>query len=95
MHIEDDLLDHLAHLAALDLAPAGRELLRSQLERILDYAAQLPPLPDGEALAVDTEFAPPREDVVRSGFTPEAVRAIVPAHEGDFIRVPPVLGGRD
>ena len=94
MHIDDALLDNLMRLAALDLEPGRREVLRGQLERVLDYAAQLPPLPESEAHDDDELVQPPREDVAVLSFTPEQVCAIVPEHEGDYIRVPPVLPER-
>ena len=94
MRLDDKLLDDLMRLAALQLPPERRELLRSQLERVLDYASQLPPLPAVQAHDDDHQVQDLREDVARPGFTPEQVRSIVPAHEGDFIRVPPVLGER-
>ncbi len=89
-------VEHVAHLARLGLTDDELGLLEGQLNHILDQYAILARL--------DTEQIPPtaqtielenilRDDVVRASLTVEAVLANAPEREGDFIVVPPILGG--
>jgi aspartyl-tRNA(Asn)/glutamyl-tRNA(Gln) amidotransferase subunit C len=91
-----DDVAHVAHLARLGLTAEELGRLEGQLNHILDQY---------EILArLDTDAIPPtaqtielenilREDVTRPSLPVEAVLANAPAREGDFIRVPPILGG--
>jgi aspartyl-tRNA(Asn)/glutamyl-tRNA(Gln) amidotransferase subunit C len=91
-----DDVAHVAHLARLGLTDEELGRLEGQLNHILDQYAILAQL--------DTEDIPPtaqtielenilRDDVVRPSLPVEAVLANAPECEGDFIRVPPILGG--
>jgi aspartyl-tRNA(Asn)/glutamyl-tRNA(Gln) amidotransferase subunit C len=91
-----DDVAHVAHLARLGLTDDELGRLEGQLNHILDQYAILAQL--------DTDDIPPtaqtielenilREDVARPSLPVEAVLANAPAREGDFIRVPPILGG--
>ena len=91
-----DDVAHVAHLARLGLTDEELGRLEGQLNHILDQYAILAKL--------DTEDIPPtaqtielenilRDDVVRPSLSVEAVLANAPEREGDFIRVPPILGG--
>ena len=89
-------VEHVAHLARLGLTDDELALLEGQLNHILDQYTILAQL--------DTEQIPPtaqtielenilRDDVVRESLPVEAVLANAPEREGDFIVVPPILGG--
>jgi aspartyl-tRNA(Asn)/glutamyl-tRNA(Gln) amidotransferase subunit C len=89
-------VEHVAYLARLGLSEAELDRLEGQLNHILDQYAILARL--------DTEHIPPtaqtielenilRDDVVTPSLPVEAVLANAPAREGDFIVVPPILGG--
>ena len=91
-----DDVAHVAHLARLGLTDEELGRLEGQLNHILDQYAILARL--------DTEDIPPtaqtielenilREDVVQPSLPVEAVLANAAEREGDFIRVPPILGG--
>jgi aspartyl-tRNA(Asn)/glutamyl-tRNA(Gln) amidotransferase subunit C len=91
-----DDVAHVAHLARLGLTDEELGRLEGQLNHILDQYAILAQL--------DTEDIPPtaqtielenilRDDVVRPSLPVEAVLANAPEREGDFFRVPPILGG--
>ena len=91
-----DDVAHVAHLARLGLTDEELGRLEGQLNHILDQYAILAQL--------DTDDIPPtaqtielenilRDDVVRPSLPVEAVLANAPEREGDFIRVPPILGG--
>jgi aspartyl-tRNA(Asn)/glutamyl-tRNA(Gln) amidotransferase subunit C len=84
----------VANLARLDLPEEKIATYTGQLERILDYVAQLE--------SVDTEGVPPttravevvnvtREDVVTPTDVREQLLNEAPQREGDFFRVPKIL----
>jgi aspartyl-tRNA(Asn)/glutamyl-tRNA(Gln) amidotransferase subunit C len=89
-------VEHVAHLARLGLTDDELSLLEGQLNHILDQYTILARL--------DTEQIPPtaqtielenilRDDVVRGSLPVDAVLANAAEREGDFIVVPPILGG--
>ncbi|HET9852764.1 MAG TPA: Asp-tRNA(Asn)/Glu-tRNA(Gln) amidotransferase subunit GatC [Candidatus Limnocylindrales bacterium] len=89
-------VEHVAFLARLALTPDELDRLEGQLNHILDQYAKLAEL--------DTSAIPPtaqtielenilREDVAGSSLAVEAVLGNAPLTEGDFIVVPPILGG--
>ncbi len=91
-----DDVAHVAHLARLGLTDEELGRLEGQLNHILDQYAILAQL--------DTDDIPPtaqtielenilRDAVVQPSLPVEAVLANAPEREGDFIRVPPILGG--
>lgn len=87
---------HVAHLARLGLTDDELSLLEGQLNHILDQYTILARL--------DTEQIPPtaqtielenilRDDIVRESLPVDAIVGNAPEREGDFIVVPPILGG--
>jgi aspartyl-tRNA(Asn)/glutamyl-tRNA(Gln) amidotransferase subunit C len=93
-HISADDVRKVAALARLELPDEKVEAYSEQLERILDYVAQLE--------AVDTEGVPPttravevvnvtREDTIDPTPVREALLELAPQREGDFFRVPRIL----
>ena len=87
-------VEHIARLARLELSPAEKERMRSQLDVILGYVAKLD--------EVDTTGVPPtshvlplinvmREDEVRPSYPADAMLANAPEPEGDLFRVPKIL----
>jgi aspartyl-tRNA(Asn)/glutamyl-tRNA(Gln) amidotransferase subunit C len=89
-------VEHVAYLARLGLSAAELDVLEGQLNHILDQYAKLAEL--------DTSAIPPtaqtielenilRDDVVTPSLPVEAVLGNAPARSGDFVLVPPILGG--
>jgi aspartyl-tRNA(Asn)/glutamyl-tRNA(Gln) amidotransferase subunit C len=89
-------VEHVAYLARLGLSEAELERFQGQLNHILDQYAKLAEL--------DTSAIPPmaqtielenilREDVVTPSLPVEAVLRNAPERSGDFVLVPPILGG--
>jgi aspartyl-tRNA(Asn)/glutamyl-tRNA(Gln) amidotransferase subunit C len=89
-------VEHVAHLARLGLTDEELAVLEGQLNHILDQYTILARL--------DTEQIPPtaqtielenilRDDIVRESLPVEAVLSNAPKRDGDFIVVPPILGG--
>jgi aspartyl-tRNA(Asn)/glutamyl-tRNA(Gln) amidotransferase subunit C len=92
--ISADDVRKVAQLARLDLPEAKIATYTGQLERILDYVAQLE--------TVDTEGVPPttravevvnvtRDDRVVPTPVREELLDLAPQREGDFFRVPKIL----
>jgi len=93
-HITADDVRKVAALARLELPDDKVEAYTGQLERILDYVAQLE--------AVDTDGVPPttravevvnvtREDSVNPTPVREELLNLAPQREGNFFRVPKIL----
>jgi len=89
-------VEHVAHLARLGLTEDELGRLEGQLNHILDQYAILAMLdtddiePTAQTIELENIL---REDVVRPSLPVEAILANAPAREGDFIVVPPILGG--
>jgi len=92
--ITADDVRKVAQLARLDLPKETIATYTGQLERILDFVAQLQ--------AIDTEGVTPttravevvnvcREDAVVAMADREALLELAPEREGEFIRVPKIL----
>ncbi len=92
--ISADDVRKVAQLARLELTGDTIATYTDQLERILDYVAQLE--------QVDTEGVPPttravevvnvtRDDRVDPTPVREELLALAPEREGDFVRVPKIL----
>ncbi len=93
--ITEDVVRHVARLSRLELAPDEVERFRKQLERILDYVAQLN--------EVDTDGVQPtthvltsmknvfRDDNVRPSLSPDEALSNAPARHQDFFKVPKVI----
>jgi aspartyl-tRNA(Asn)/glutamyl-tRNA(Gln) amidotransferase subunit C len=89
-------VEHVAYLARLGLSDEELGRFEVQLNHILEQYAKLAEL--------DTSAIPPtaqtielenilRDDVVTPSLPVEAVLANAPDHAGDFVVVPPILGG--
>ena len=94
MTIDTATVTKIAGLARLKVEEADKPTLAGQLDRILDFVAQLdevdvgnaPPLAGAQAAALRL-----REDVVNDGGDPEAVLANAPQRTADFFVVPKVV----
>jgi aspartyl-tRNA(Asn)/glutamyl-tRNA(Gln) amidotransferase subunit C len=89
-------VEHVAFLARLRLTDEELDRFEGQLNHILDQYAKLSEL--------DTSTIPPtaqtielenilRDDVATPSLPVEAVLGNAPTTEGDFVVVPPILGG--
>jgi aspartyl-tRNA(Asn)/glutamyl-tRNA(Gln) amidotransferase subunit C len=93
--ITADDVRKVAQLARLDLPEERIATYTVQLERILDYVAQLQQV-DTEGVAPTTRAVEvvnvTREDQVQPTPVREALLDLAPQREGDFFRVPRILG---
>lgn len=89
-------VEHVAFLARLALTPNELDRLEGQLNHILDQYAKLSELdtsaiaPTAQTIELENIL---REDLPAPSLPVEAVLANAPATEGDFVVVPPILGG--
>ncbi|OGO55520.1 MAG: hypothetical protein A2V84_03410 [Chloroflexi bacterium RBG_16_70_13] len=89
-------VEHVAHLARLGMTAEELDRLQGELNHILEQYMKLAEL--------DTETIPPtaqtielenilRDDVPTPSLSQAAVLGNAPAREGEFVIVPPILGG--
>jgi aspartyl-tRNA(Asn)/glutamyl-tRNA(Gln) amidotransferase subunit C len=89
-------VEHVAYLARLGLSAAELDVLEGQLNHILDQYAKLAELdtsaiaPTAQTIELENIL---RDDLVTPSLPVEAVLGNAPARSGDFILVPPILGG--
>src|SRR5215510_3263843 len=87
-------VEHVAHLARLELGPEEKERMRRELDGILTYIDKL--------RAVDTRSVEPtshavpmtnvmRDDVTCPSFPQSDMLANAPDRSGDFFRVPKII----
>lgn len=93
--ISRDDVAHVAHLARLELTEEELERYTEQLAAILDHADDVASLdtagvaPTAHPLPLENVL---RDDVVRPSLDRDEVLAQAPAAEGEFFRVPRILG---
>lgn len=93
--IDATLVRHIAHLARLKMDESEVDEMARELSTIVEYIDQLSAVdttdvpPTAHALPVQNVF---REDEVRSSLPVEQALSNAPMREGEFFRVPKILG---
>jgi aspartyl-tRNA(Asn)/glutamyl-tRNA(Gln) amidotransferase subunit C len=93
--IDREQVHKVAHLARLELTPEEEEQFTAQLGSILDYFEQLSELdvtdvqPTARAIDVSNVTRP---DELQPYSDREAILKSAPEQEGDFFKVPKILG---
>jgi len=94
MKIDDKRIDELAHLARLEFKDHQKEVIKNDLEKIIDFCDKLK--------EVDTEGVDPliyvsqetnvlREDKVGDMLSKEEVLKNAPSKDSDYFKVPKVI----
>lgn len=94
MQVNDELVEHLAHLARLEFKAEEKEEIKADLQKILGFCEQLN--------KVDTEGVEPliymtedtnvlRKDEVKGHLTKQEALQNAPAKDSDYFRVPKVI----
>ena len=93
--IDLDLVRHIGRLSRIELTDEQAEMFRVQLASILDYFGKLQELdtagvePMAHAVEISNVFA---DDSPGKSLTPEEALANAPQRDGDFFKVPKVIG---
>ena len=96
MKISKDEVNHVAHLARLDIDEASIEKFADQISRILEYVDTLNRVntegvpPTSHAISLTNAF---REDVERTPLEREAALANAPEKEAGQFIVPKIIEG--
>ncbi len=94
MKIDKRVVEHVAHLARLQLEPEEIELYTEQIDRILAYMDKLNSLdtagvePTTHAVPLGNVF---RQDVVDHNLQVEESVGNAPERKGSFFKVPPII----
>jgi aspartyl-tRNA(Asn)/glutamyl-tRNA(Gln) amidotransferase subunit C len=94
MKITKEVVEHVAHLARLELKADEIELYTQQIDRILDYMDKLNSLdttgiePTTHAIPLTNVF---RKDVIDNNFQVEESVGNAPERIGPFFKVPPII----
>jgi len=94
MEVNDELVDHLAHLARLRFDDAGKQEIKADLQKMISFIEKLQ--------EVDTEGVEPllfmsdevnvlRDDVVQGSITTAEAMKNAPLTDGQFFKVPKVI----
>lgn len=93
--IDLQLVRHIGKLSRIELSEQQVETFSRQLASILDYFDKLKELdtatvePMAHAVEIHNVFA---DDAVQPSLTPEAALANAPQRDGNFFKVPKVIG---
>lgn len=94
MKVDDNLVEHLAHLSRLEFDDASKGKMKFDFEKILDFVTKLE--------QVDTEGVEPlvymsretnvlREDKVKDMVSQKEALQNAPKRDTDYIRIPKVI----
>ena len=87
-------VQHVAHLARIELEPAAIATFVSQLDAILAYVRQLQQVPT-DGVGPTSHVLPlaniTRPDQLQPSLTPHDVQAMAPAMHGQLVKVPKVV----
>lgn len=94
MKVNEDLIDHLAHLAKLSFEGEQKEAIRHDLERMITFVDKLSEL-DTTAVEplifMSKEVNRLRDDEVHQEISHEEALRNAPQKDSDYFRIPKVL----
>ena len=94
MKINDDLVQHIAHLARLELQGEDLKAIKGDMENIISFMDKLSELDTDEVeplIFMSDEVNVLREDVVEKTVTSEQALKNAPKKDSDYFRIPKVL----
>lgn len=94
MQVNDELVNHLAHLARLEFEAGDKDAIKADLEKVIGFCEQLS--------QVDTEGVEPliymtddvnvlRKDEITGHLTRDEALMNAPAKDSDYFRAPKVI----
>jgi len=93
--LSEDEVDHIAHLARLELSREDKTQFSRDLSGILNYVTQLRELDTSEIEATFTVIPlrnVMREDRAEPSISPDEALSNAPEREGNYFRMPRILG---
>ncbi|GMB96889.1 Asp-tRNA(Asn)/Glu-tRNA(Gln) amidotransferase subunit GatC [Helicobacter sp. NHP22-001] len=92
MQIDDTLLEKLATLSMLEIAPGDYESLRGHLKEVLDFVDSLNEMDLGGVQFTNNQQAPLREDkVIHNPQIPEDLLKCAPKTQDGYFIVPKII----
>jgi aspartyl-tRNA(Asn)/glutamyl-tRNA(Gln) amidotransferase subunit C len=94
MKINDDLVQHIAHLARLEFQGEDLKAIKGDMENIISFMDKLSELDTDEVeplIFISDEVNVLREDVVEKTVTSEQALKNAPKKDSDYFRIPKVL----
>ena len=94
MKINDDLVQHIAHLARLEFQGEDLKAIKGDMQNIIGFMDKLSELDTDEVeplIFMSDEVNVLREDVVEKTFTSEEALKNAPKKDSDYFRIPKVL----
>jgi aspartyl-tRNA(Asn)/glutamyl-tRNA(Gln) amidotransferase subunit C len=94
MKVNEELIDHIAHLSKLSFEGAQKEAIIQDLERMISFVDKLSELDTTGVeplIFMSEEVNRLREDVVHQEITHEDALRNAPKKDSDYFRIPKVL----
>ena len=97
MKVNNNLVEHLAHLSRLDFDDNSKEKMKFDFEKMLDFVAKLEEVDTAnvEPLSyMSSELNILRNDKVEQVLTQEQALQNAPVNDTDYIRIPKVIDSK-
>ena len=94
MKINDDLVQHIAHLARLEFQGEDLKAIKGDMQNIISFMDKLSELDTDEVeplIFMSDEVNVLREDLVEQTVTSEKALKNAPKKDSDYFRIPKVL----
>ena len=94
MHISEDIVDHIAHLARLEFEGESKVQITTDLENIIAFMETLKEVNTDNVeplIFMNDEINNLREDLPQVTVTHEEALKNAPKHDSDYFRIPKVL----
>lgn len=94
MKVNEELIDHIAHLSKLSFEGTQKEAIRQDLERMISFVDKLSELDTTGVeplIFMSEEVNRLREDVVHQEITHDDALRNAPKKDSDYFRIPKVL----
>lgn len=96
MEVTDEIIDHITHLAKLEISQAEKETVRQDMSKIIDFMSKLSEVDtDGvePLMFMSHEINRLREDVPEVTVDKHDALKNAAKHDSDYFRIPKVLHG--
>jgi aspartyl-tRNA(Asn)/glutamyl-tRNA(Gln) amidotransferase subunit C len=94
MHITDETIDHIAHLARLRFEGEAKVAIRQDLDKIINFMGKLSEIPTDDVeplIFMSDEVNVLRDDEAEVTITQAQALKNAPKKDSDYFRIPKVL----